>query len=70
MLILAFCLVSFALSGGELSLSLSLTFVSVDMMSNRFFFVSLFASMHVCAYVYVIQCLGLDAYGCKNCVFF
>lgn len=44
--------------------------VSVVLMSKHIFFVSLSASMHVYASAYVIQCLGLDAYGCNNYVFF
>lgn len=36
--------------------------VSVVLMSKNIF-VSLCASMHVYASAYVIQCLGLDAYG-------
>lgn len=44
--------------------------VSVVLMSKHIFFVSLSASMRVYASAYVIQCLGLDAYGCNNYVFF
>ena len=65
-LLLAFCSVSLLF----LVENHSHMSVSVVLMSKHIFFVSLSASMHVYASAYVIQCLGLDAYGCNNYVFF